>query len=53
MVLRHVQAVDAGLFRRPGEGKALVEQGRKRALAVLDVVEKSDFHQDLATRMRI
>ena len=49
-MLRHVQAIDAGLIGSLGEGEALVEQGRERALAVLDVVEKSDFHQVLGGR---
>ena len=43
-MLRHVQAVDAGLVGRPDEGQALVEERRERALAVLDVIEQSDLH---------
>src|SRR6516162_2824736 len=46
-MLGHVQAIDAGLLGSLGEGEALVEQGGERTLAVLDVVEKSDFHQVL------
>ena len=44
MVLGDVQAVDAGVVGRRGEVEALVEQCRERALAVLDMVEKSNFH---------
>jgi len=50
VMLRHVQAIDAGLVGGLGEGEALVEQGRERTLAMLDVVEKSDFHQVLGGR---
>src|SRR5215831_4112318 len=44
VMLRHVQAVDAGVIGRLGEGETLVEQGRKRPVAVLDVIEESDLH---------
>src|SRR5262252_6815472 len=47
-MLGHVQAIDAGLLGGLGEGEALVEQGGERTLPVLDVIEKSDFHQVLA-----
>ncbi len=43
-MLGHVQAIDAGLVRRLDEGQPLVEQGGERPLAVLDVIEQSDFH---------
>ena len=49
-MLRHVQAIDAGVVGSFGEGETLVEQGRERTLAVLDVVEQSDFHQVLGGR---
>ena len=43
-MLRHVQAIDAGLVGRLDEGQALVKERRERAVAVLDVIEQSDFH---------
>ena len=43
-MLGHVQAIDAGVVGGPREHEPFVEQGRERALAVLDVVEKSEFH---------
>src|SRR5262245_59618159 len=46
-MLRHVQAIDAGFVGGLGEGETLVEQGGERTLPMLDVVEKSDFHQVL------
>ena len=39
-----MQAVDAGLVGRGGELQALVEERRERAVAPLDVIEQSDFH---------
>src|SRR5262249_15602663 len=44
VVLGDVQAVDAGLGGGLDEGEPLVEERRERACAVLDVIEKSDFH---------
>jgi hypothetical protein len=49
MVLGDVQAVDAGGVGRLGELEALVEQQRERALAVLDMVEKSNLHRSPAS----
>ena len=44
-MLRHVQAIEAGFVRRFDERSALVKERRERALAVLDVIEQSDFHK--------
>src|SRR5438093_1037694 len=44
MMLGHVQAIDAGFVGGLGEGDPLVEQGRERTIAMLDVVENPDFH---------
>ena len=44
MMLGEMQAIEAGLVGRLNEGQALVEQARKRAPAVLNMVEQSDFH---------
>jgi ABC-2 type transport system ATP-binding protein len=44
MVLGNVQAIHAGSVRRLGEFEALIEQQRERALAVLDMIEKSNLH---------
>ena len=49
VVLGDVQAVDAGGVGRLGELEALVEQQRERALAVLDMVEKSNLHRSPAS----
>jgi len=38
-MLRHVEAINAGLIGGLEESKPLVEERRKRPLAVLDVVE--------------
>src|SRR5262249_10795411 len=45
MVLRHVQAIEAGRLRGLDEGEALVEQGRERTTGMLHVVEQSEFHR--------
>ena len=44
MVLGQMQAVEARLVRRLDELQPLVEQLRERPVAVLDVVEQSNFH---------
>src|SRR6516162_726321 len=44
-MLRHVQAIDAGLVGGLGEGETFVEQGRELTLPMLDVVEKSDVRE--------
>ena len=44
VMFRHVEAINASLIGGLDESEPLVEQRRKRPLAVLDVVEKSDFH---------
>jgi hypothetical protein len=44
-----MQAVDAGVIGRAGEREPLVEQGGERAIAVLDVIEQSDFHMSIRT----
>ena len=44
MMLGDVQSVDAGGVGRRGEVEALVELGRERTIAALDVVEESNFH---------
>src|SRR5499426_3797219 len=49
-MLRHVQAIDAGFVGGLGEGETVVEQGGERTLPMLDVDEKSDFHQVLGGR---
>src|SRR3979411_1718903 len=53
VVLGDVQAVDAGRLGGGGELQALVEELRERALAPLDVVEKSDFHGSPDVLMRV
>jgi hypothetical protein len=50
-MLRHMQAIDAGLVGGLGEGEPLVEERSERPLAMLDVVEKSDLHQGPGTRI--
>src|SRR5947209_16407342 len=45
MMLGHVQAIDARFVGGLGEGDPLVEQGRERTIAMLDVVENPDFHE--------
>ena len=47
-MLGHMQAIDAGIVGGLREGEPLVEQGRQRTFAVLDVVEKSEFHESSA-----
>ena len=49
MVLGDVQAVHAGGRGRLGELEALVELLRERALALLDVIEKSNLHRSPAS----
>ena len=44
VVLRHVQAVDAGLVGRLHKGEPLVEERCQRAICRFDVIEKSDLH---------
>jgi hypothetical protein len=44
VVLGNMQAIDTGGVGRLGELEAFVEQQRERALAVLDMVEKSNLH---------
>ena len=44
MVLGEMQAIEAGFVGGLDEFQPLVEQLRERPLAVLDVVEQSDFH---------
>ena len=43
-MLGDMQAIEAGLVGGLDEVQPLVEQRRERPLAVLDVVEQSDFH---------
>ena len=43
-MLGQMQAIEAGLVGGLDEGQPLVEQLRERPLAVLDVVEQSNFH---------
>ena len=43
-MLGEMQAVEARLVGGLDEGQPLVEQLRGRAVAVLDVVEQSNFH---------
>jgi hypothetical protein len=49
MMLRHVQAVDAGGIGGFGKGEPLVEQRGERAAAVLHVIEQTDFHDAVIT----
>ena len=44
MMLRHVQAIDAGRLGRDRELQPLVELRRERTIAALDMIEESDFH---------
>ena len=43
-MLGDMQAIDAGRVGGFGELQPLVEQRRQRPFAILDVIEKSDFH---------
>ena len=53
MMLGEMQAVEARLVGRLDEVQPLVEQLRGGAFAVLDVVEKSDFHFSFSSNLPI
>jgi hypothetical protein len=46
VMLGHMQAVESGLLGGDGEGQALIERGRDRAVRAFDVIEESDLHVD-------
>jgi hypothetical protein len=39
-----MQAIEAGRIRRGGKFNALIVEPRDRSCAVLNMIEKSDFH---------